>query len=201
MGPYGVSVRGFLCFVLWCTSTPFHVNLYRTVCLACKLPSCYFAPFVRFMLPLGRPPFLPQADNSSFVCFAARALPPSDPVCWKYFSTDSGIFVVWYYAAVRLLHCVHVHIKARRLRGPVYQLVDALESLGSRACCFSTCQGLRPRRVSSETRDNIASDRYCLPTMQTVSARGSSVIGAQSPGPPMPLSTLRRTPHDVLRKT
>jgi hypothetical protein len=42
---------------------------------------------------------------------------------------------------------------------------------------------------------------YCLPIKQTRSARGSSVIGAQSPGPPMPLSTLRRTPRDAPRKT
>ena len=36
---------------------------------------------------------------------------------------------------------------------------------------------------------------------QTGSAHGSSVFGAQLPGPPMPLSTLRRTPRDAPRKT
>src|SRR5579863_3070879 len=36
--------------------------------------------------------------------------------------------------------------------------------------------------------------------MRIESARGSSVFGAQSPGPPVPLSTLRRTPRDAPRK-
>src|ERR1700683_4161313 len=51
--------------------------------------------------------------------------------------------------------------------------------LGSRFCCLL-------RMVPS--------------TMRIESARGSSVFGAQSPGPPMPLSTLRPTPRDALRK-
>ena len=73
-------------------------------------------------------------------------------------------------------------------------------SPGSRACCFSTCQGLRPRRVPSRLAI-LSLNGYCLPIKQTRSAHGPSVIGAQSPGPPMPLSTLRRTPRDAPRKT
>ena len=106
-----------------------------------------------------------------------------------------------YYAAVRLLQRVHVRRSALRLCGPVclsdrraaglpvlgmlfldmHRAFDyATFRLGSRFCCLL-------RMVPS--------------TMRIESARGSSVFGAQSPGPPMPLSTLRRTPRDVLRKT
>ena len=53
----------------------------------------------------------------------------------------------------------------------------------------------------AQARDFAASEGCCLPTKQTVSARGSSVIGAPSPGPPMPLSPLRRTPRGAPRKT
>jgi hypothetical protein len=53
-------------------------------------------------------------------------------------------------------------------------------SPGSRACCFSTCQGLRPRRVP--LRLAILRLRgCCLPTKQTGSAHGSSVFGPQCP--------------------
>ena len=44
--------------------------------------------------------------------------------------------------------CVRVRLAALRLRGPVCLIRQTRwRSPGSRACCFSTCQGLRPRRV------------------------------------------------------
>src|SRR5262245_3140782 len=60
------------------------------------LVDCHYSPpfFVCFLaLPLGRPPFLPHSDSSSFECLLARAFPPSAPVRWKYFSTSFGILV------------------------------------------------------------------------------------------------------------
>lgn len=106
-----------------------------------------------------------------------------------------------HYAAVRLLHCVHVRIAARRLRGPIYPfdrrsggLPVLVHAVSRRARVFDHAASRPGSRFN-------ASDGCCLPAKQTVSARGSSVIGAQSPGPPMPLSTLRLTPSGALRKT
>ncbi len=78
---------------------------------------------------------------------------------------------------------------------------DALEV--SRFSCMLFLDVPGSSTTPRPTQDSrcAASGRYCLPAQQTVSARGSSVIGAQSPGPPMPLSTLRCTPHDVPRRT
>ena len=105
-----------------------------------------------------------------------------------------------YYAAVRPLQCVHARRSALRLRGPVYfrsrrpgGLPVLVHVVSRRARVFDHA-AFRP-----DSRC-IVRDGCRLPAKQTVSARGSSVIGAQSPGPPMPLPTLRRTPRDAPRK-
>jgi hypothetical protein len=97
--------------------------------------------------------------------------------------------------------CVHVRRAALRLRGPVC-LVD--RRFGGLPVLVHVVS--RRARVFDHAASRFGS-RFCrrpgccLPIKQTRSAHGSSVIGAQSPGPPMPLSTLRRTPRDAPRKT
>jgi hypothetical protein len=73
----------------------------------------------------------------------------------------------------------------------------------SRFSCmlFLDVRGVFDHAASRSGSRCVACGGCCLPSMQTGSARGSSVFGAPSPGPPMPLSTLRRTPRDVPRKT
>src|SRR5437879_4873404 len=106
-----------------------------------------------------------------------------------------------YYAAVRLLHYVHARITARRLRGPVYHFDRRSGGLQVLVHVVSRRARVFDHAASRPCLAIIATYGCCLPAKQTVSARGSSVIGAQSPGPPMPLSTLRHTPHDAPRKT
>jgi len=66
---------------------------------------------------------------------------------------------------------------------------------------FLDVRGVFDHAASRSGSRCVACRGCCLPPMQTGSARGSSVFGAQSPCPPMPLSTLRRTPRDAPRKT
>jgi len=80
-------------------------------------------------------------------------------------------------------------------------LSDSQARRRSRACCFSTCTGSSTTPRPAQARDVSPAADVAFPPMRTGSARGSPVFGAQSPGPPMPLSTLRRTPRDVPRKT
>ena len=106
----------------------------------------------------------------------------------------------WYYTAVRLLQRVRARCSALRLCGPVYLIDRRAAGLPVLVHVVSRrAQGLRPRRVLFWLAI-LSPYRCCFPTKQTGSARGSSVFGAQCPGPPMPLSTLRRTPRDALRK-
>ena len=72
---------------------------------------------------------------------------------------------------------------------------------GSRACCFSACAG------SSTTQDRSFHSRLawlscCLPPYRNgVGILIHRFFEAQSPGPPIPLSTLQAPPRDVARKT
>ncbi len=73
-------------------------------------------------------------------------------------------------------------------------------SPGSRACCFSACagslttQGRRPARVSR-------SPPCCLPPKGDGVGALKGIFEAQSPRPPMPLSTLQASPCDDTCKT
>ena len=72
---------------------------------------------------------------------------------------------------------------------------------GSRACCFLACAGSNdyagPNSHSRLTRLPV------LPSSYSPWSRHPDLrfFEAQSPGPPMPRSTLRHTPHGVPRKT
>src|SRR5438128_2584600 len=59
--------------------------------------------------------------------------------------------------------------------------------------------GLRLRRTNKGSRYRHCP--CCLPHMLTASASGLYIFAAQSPTPPIPLSTLRRAPRDAQRKT
>jgi len=74
-------------------------------------------------------------------------------------------------------------------------------SPGSRACCFLSVRGFyRLRRTGQPLACNAAA---VLPssTRKRVGILIFRLFEAQSPGPPIPLSTLRVTPHDDTRKT
>lgn len=72
-------------------------------------------------------------------------------------------------------------------------------SPGSRARSVRACQGLRPRRVAQA----LAMARPCvLPSAdRTASAPGSNFLRGSMAGLHVPLSTLRRAPHDAQRMT
>lgn len=72
-------------------------------------------------------------------------------------------------------------------------------SPGSRARSVRACQGLRPRRVARA----LAMTRSCvLPSVnRTTSAPGSNFLRGSMAGLHVPLSTLRRAPHDAQRMT
>jgi len=74
-------------------------------------------------------------------------------------------------------------------------------SPGSRACCFLGVHGLFDY-AGPDSHSRITQPPYCLPPSQ----KGVGILifrlyEAQSPRPPMPLSTLQMTPRDVTRKT
>ena len=108
---------------------------------------------------------------------------------------------IWCNAAVRPLQGVHARRSALRLRRPVY-----FRSRCPRALPVPVHVVSRRARVFDHAAFRLSSrfprfNGCCLPAKQTGSARDSSVFGAQSPGPPIPLSPLRRAPHDAPCKT
>ena len=90
----------------------------------------------------------------------------------------------------------------RYWRTGVHLLMNACwRSPGSRACCFLSVRGFyRLRRTGQPLACNAAA---VLPSSSRnrVGILIFRLFEAQSPGPPMPLSTLRMTPHDGTRKT
>jgi hypothetical protein len=74
-------------------------------------------------------------------------------------------------------------------------------SPGSRACCFLSVRGLLDY-AGPDSHSRITQPPYCLPpSRKGVGILFFRLFEARSPRPPMPLSTLRVTPHDVTRKT
>jgi hypothetical protein len=74
-------------------------------------------------------------------------------------------------------------------------------SPGSRACCFISVRGFLDY-AGPDNCSRVTQPPYCLPpTRKGVGILIFRLFEAQSPGPPMPLSTLRMTPRDVTRKT
>ncbi len=106
------------------------------------------------------------------------------------------------YGTVRLLRHVHVRIAACSLRGPALivrprragDLPVLVQVVSQRA------RVLRLRRTSNPLA--IAWLLCCLPpTRNEVGILIYGLFAAQSPRPPMPLSTLQETPRDVPSKT
>jgi hypothetical protein len=74
-------------------------------------------------------------------------------------------------------------------------------SPGSRACCCISVRGFLDY-AGPVSHSRVTQPPYCLPpTRKGVGILIFRLFEAQSPGPPMPLSTLRVTPHDGTRKT
>ena len=80
------------------------------------------------------------------------------------------------------------------------QIETFQSSPGSRACCFSTCSGSLTRQGRTPTRD--------LTQAPVLPSHLAYVVGALKNNfrnsiarPPMPLSTLRTSPRDAIRKT
>ena len=74
-------------------------------------------------------------------------------------------------------------------------------SPGSRACCFSACAGSLTTQGRLAARDLTQPAVWLSSYRDGVSALFNDFFEAQSPGPPIPLSTLRTKPHGIARKT
>ena len=108
-----------------------------------------------------------------------------------------------YYGAVRLLRNVPTRCAAFRLFGPVSIRVGSRSSRGLPVLVHVVSQRARVLRLRRASRPLaiFVTQLYCLPLLGTGSALWFILFGAQSPGPPMPLSTLRRSPRGGPRKT
>ena len=95
----------------------------------------------------------------------------------------------------------HFWIRRSILRSALKMPKACWRSPGSRPCCFLCVHGLyRLRRTGRPLA--LTQLPYCLPpTRQGVGILIPRFYEAQSPGPPMPRSTLRHTPRDTSRKT
>jgi hypothetical protein len=95
----------------------------------------------------------------------------------------------------------HFWIRRSILRSALKMPKACWRSPGSRPCCFLCVHGLyRLRRTGRPLA--LTQLPYCLPpTRQGVGILIPRFYEAQSPGPPMPRSTLRHTPRGVSRKT
>ena len=106
-----------------------------------------------------------------------------------------------YYGPLRLLRPVHVGRAALAFtHRPAVNSRAGRKSPGSRAESFLTCTGssTAPGPTAAHA---IANGRCGLPFQSTRSAPETSYFTAQSPGPPVPLSTLRPRCHHRRRMT
>ena len=108
-----------------------------------------------------------------------------------------------YYGAVRLLWSVHVRRVALGLRGPASFPLGPRRSRGLPVLVHVVSQRarlLRLRRTDCSLT-SIAKQPWCLPPSGKSRPPGFAFFETQSPGPPIPLSTLQAIPRDVACKT
>jgi hypothetical protein len=150
---------------------------------------------------------LPSEERSSFSgqrgITPAFGYGPPHPSARRTSTFLNNALLSTHYGAVRLLRSVRVRRVALGLRGPASFPFGPRRSRGLPVLVPVVSQRARVLRLRRTVRSlaSIANSRVAFLLSGESRRPGFAFFEAQSPGPPIPLSTLRVTPCDVSRKT